>query len=396
METDKRKLRIFYAAGPGDIINTYRLWKQNQEDISIPWLTDSGQFYDLVKELDAEGLAIAYCPRVDEVNESPFQIKHLPKKGGSGISYHIFSVMYGLQLVKEALKFKADIAIVEEGMTEWFVWNILSTMGVVVIPSLKCTLWPEFQSISKKQKVFNFLNRGFFERVKAILVNSHAIANQIDRLTNQRHATIYPLTTVYNPSFAQQSNTPVFDQKPFVVLYVGRLVENKGVFDIFEIAKRFQENHMRDLEFHFCGTGSDEAKLKELIAQQGLTNCFLHGYCNKLQLAEWINRSNVFIVPTHTSFIEGLPNVILESILSNRPVISSRVCPALELVLPAAMEVKPNDVDGYYQAINALRTDRNLYEGKQKACASLKAPFLDLDNSFKAAMHRAIKSVKPT
>src|ERR1700722_12290938 len=135
-------LKIFYAAGPGDVIGTYHYWKKHQNDPAILWYPDRGQFYDLVESLQAEALVISCNARKDCIQEAPFKIINLPKKTCSGLMYDINQIWYGLKLCFHALKFRPNIAIVEEGMAHWFVWNLLAWSGVKIILSIKCTLWP--------------------------------------------------------------------------------------------------------------------------------------------------------------------------------------------------------------------------------------------------------------
>ena len=61
--------------------------------------------------------------------------------------------------------------------------------------------------------------------------------------------------------------------------------------------------------------------------------------------------------------------------LAGRPVITSAVCPALAYVQEAAIEVKPDNIDEYYQAIVRLYDDTELYKQKQGACATLQGQF---------------------
>ena len=57
-----RRLRILYAAGPGDVVGTYRHWKSGVDDPSQVAITYSAQFYQLCKELDADGYVISVPP----------------------------------------------------------------------------------------------------------------------------------------------------------------------------------------------------------------------------------------------------------------------------------------------------------------------------------------------
>ena len=71
------RLRLFYAAGPGNIIGTYRHWKNGQDDPSQVVLTYSGQFYDVCRELDARAYVIATCPIPGHIVDGNFRIRQL-------------------------------------------------------------------------------------------------------------------------------------------------------------------------------------------------------------------------------------------------------------------------------------------------------------------------------
>lgn len=387
------KLRIFYAAGPGDVIGSYFYWKKNQPDPNIPFLSDSGQFYDIVKEFDAEALVISSCKREDKVVDGKFTILNKPKKSANGIWWHLYQIFYGLQVCFKAKKFKPHIAIIEEGTTHWFVMNLLSWLGVTMVPSLKCVLWPALLPLNSKQKVLNYLNSGFFaKRSLAILSISNAVTDQISTLTHEKHPEIIKFLTFYDRNFFSNIPLPDINKKPFQVLFVGRIVENKGVFDLLEIASRFKKQNLTDIHFHFCGTGPDEATLKEKILSEGLSeSCHFHGYCLQDQLKERLGQSHIVVVPTQRTFIEGTPNTLVEGVLSGRPVVTSRVCPAIDYVKPAVVEVKPDDVNDYFQAIQKLYADPEFYLSKQKACDEVKQQFFDPEKSWKAAVRSSVR-----
>jgi glycogen synthase len=389
----KIPLRIIYAAGPGDIIGTYRYWKKKQEDPSIPGLTDSGQFYDLVQELgDIKALVVSSCPCKDLVNEAPFTLKHIPKKQRSGLFYHISQVTYGLRICFEAICFKASIAVIEEGTSHWFVWNLLYLFNIEVIPSLKCTLWPEFQPLSFKQKVLNYIDRSFFKKkVKAILSMSGVINQQIATLTNFKHPPIFNFLPIYQRKMFDNILLPNPQQRPFNILYIGRIETCKGVFDVLEIAKIFRKKKLEEIKFIFCGQGSSYEELSSKIISYNLTEvCRLEGYCDREKLKKNLEKSHVVIVPSRTSFGEGYCMVVVEGVLAGRPVITSKVCPALYDVLPAVCETEPDHFESYAAAILELYSSPNFYQIKQKACSQVSEPFYDINNAWKVALKKAI------
>src|SRR5438874_1190332 len=121
-------LRIFYAAGPGDVIGTYRHWKQGRDDPSQVAITYSAQFYSLCQELGAEGYVLSFCPRRGRVREGLLRIEHrrLRWERGPASLYHLGQVWYGLRMALSAARFGADVAIISGG-THWFMLGLIAT-----------------------------------------------------------------------------------------------------------------------------------------------------------------------------------------------------------------------------------------------------------------------------
>ncbi len=387
-----KKTKVFYAAGPGDVIGTYSFWKKNQEDPCVIWKTDSSQFYDWVKEVDAEAMVISYCQREAFLQDGAFTLQQIPKKHYRGILYHLYQVWYGIMLCLKAIKFKADIAIIEEGMSHWFVFYLLCFSKIAVIPSLKCTLWPPFLPLSKTQRILNFLNRKLFQRYSiAILSISKKISEQVFELTHDRHSPVYQFLTIYPRDYFATIAPPRWEQRPFNLLFVGRVVKDKGIFDLVEIAKKLELAGLDSFHIHICGLGSDLPELSKRIGAAGLSSRFTyHGYCDQTKLKEMFSLCHAVIVPTKKTFIEGLPNIVIEGVLAKRPVITSAVCPAIDYVLPAIVEVLPEDIEGYSCAIVQLYRDKLFFESKSRACYDLEDQFYDTNNSWHQSLVRAV------
>ena len=393
LDMSEPSLRVFYAAGPGDIIGTYRYWKQNQADPSIPGLTDSGQFYDWVRESgQIKAMAISSCPRKDYLEEDPFTLQHIPKKEGSGAGYHLSQILYGLRICYKAICFKADLAIIEEGTSDWFVWNLLHFFGIKIIPSLKCVLWAEFKPLSFKQKILNAANRSFFrKKVLAVLSMSPLIDKQVAALAEPAPPPIFNFLPMYKKDVFSDIPPPDFSQRPFIVLFIGRIEPFKGVFDLIEIAKNFKKNNLTDIYFEFCGQGSASEALKQKILSEQLSEtCHVHGYCDRDQLRAKLAASHAVIAPSRTSFGEGFCMVVVEGVLAGRPVVTSKVCPSLYTIQPAACEAQPDDVASYEEAILKLYHSPSYYKEKQEACSTMVEPFYDMENSWQAALKKAI------
>ena len=167
--------------------------------------------------------------------------------------------------------------------------------------------------------------------------------------------------------------------RPFRMLFIGRIEKVKGVFDLLEIYNILTSKGL-ELELDYCGNGSGLDQLRALTEDNKSIRC--HGHCNKPQLLSILEKSHIVVVPTTTDFVEGFNQVVIESVLSGRPVVTSDVCPAIEYVLPAVVECEPDNVSSYVENIEKLYMDEDFYRLKRDACDSLKHEFYDEKNSW--------------
>ena len=107
---------------------------------------------------------------------------------------------------------------------------------------------------------------------------------------------------------------------------------------------------------------------------QDIVSC--HGYLNSQRLSAMLAASHAVIVPTTSRFEEGFNMVCAEAILAGRPVITSQVCPALEYVRAAAVEVPPDNIEEYCQAILKLYDDRRILQTKAGSLRYISGPVL--------------------
>ncbi len=390
------KLRILYAVGPEDVIEAYKYWVQNQDapsQVSVPY---SSQFYEVCQALDANGYVIAQSNKSEFIQDERFTIERrpIPLASATGLMYHFRQVWCGLVLLFNAIRFQADFAIVSSGTTHWFVLYLFSLMGIKIIPSIHCVLWAKYLPIRLADKLSLKLSRNLFaSKCEAMLAVSHDITEQIAQLTDGEHQPVLE----FFPSFRRKDfeNIPEPSQRilPFRVLFAGRIEENKGVFDLLSIMKRFISEGMKDIVFDICGSGSALESLRLEVKQAAMEDNFIcHGHCSKNHMREIFGRSHVVIVPTRKEFSEGFNRVVCESILSGRPVVTSSVCPALSYVQDAVVEVPPDDIKAYGDALLKLYSNKLFYEQKKQGCSLLQEQFYDTSKSWGTALKSIVLS----
>ena len=133
------------------------------------------------------------------------------------------------------------------------------------------------------------------------------------------------IETIYNPcdvdrikSYYSEEPSFVFDKNCFYFVTAGRLVRQKGQWDLLKafsiIAKKYDSARLLLL-----GAGPLERELKKLTEQLGIDGLvYFLGFQNNPYA--YMKRCNAFVL---TSLHEGLGNVVLEAMACGLPVIST-------------------------------------------------------------------------
>lgn len=389
-------MRILYAAGNGDVANTFRHWSQGQDDPSQVAVTYSSLFFDFCRDANHTAYVIATCPKPADITQGSFRIRHraMPFARRGGIFFHFSQIYNGLRLTASALRFRADVAVIGNGSAYWFAFALLPLFGVKVIPSLHCVLWGKSRPRKPAQRLISRLEALFFRHTaSAILCLSDDISDQLQELTAGRHAPLVPFQPLYRPEAFAGIAPPSENRNPFRVLYAGRVEANKGVFDLLTIARRFRDAGRYEIEFDLCGSGSALEALRAEVQKANLSDKFrLHGHCSREVMRQMYQQSHVVIAPTTSDFIEGFNKVVAEGALAGRPVITSSVCPAIRVLRDAVVEVPPDDVTGYANAILQLCDDRALYASKQQGCIAARERFYNPANCWGQSLKKAIET----
>lgn len=116
--------------------------------------------------------------------------------------------------------------------------------------------------------------------------------------------------------------------EPGCVLFLGRLREEKGVFDLLRAWPAVRA-HAPRARLVLAGDG-DEKSIVELASTLGVSDSVvLPGWITGAAKLEWLARAEVFVLP---SYAEGLPVALLEAIVCGIPVLATRVGGVPELL----------------------------------------------------------------
>jgi glycosyltransferase involved in cell wall biosynthesis len=170
-----------------------------------------------------------------------------------------------------------------------------------------------------------------------------------------------PVFTVKNPYVS-----PLGDERPSArtpparhrLLFVGRLIQEKGIFEIVEALAGVLKQ--TDCDLVLVGAGDQERALRAEINDLELDDhVVLPGYLTGQELIECYQAATAFVFP---SWNEGFPTVLAEAMDAGLPIITTRIRGAADHLVEGenALFVEPRDVKGLTSAIAGLLRDDDL------------------------------------
>lgn len=184
----------------------------------------------------------------------------------------------------------------------------------------------EHYSSFKDKYILLFLTKVLYKRADFVIAVSKGIAADTQLVAGVRKNKIY---VVYNPkdidSIRKKADEYVPDvfkknEGPFL-LFVGRLVDQKDPLTLVRTFVEFLKKHKAHLII--VGDGSLNKKVFDLVMDLGIVeNVSFEGV--KENPYVYMKNADVLVL---TSLLEGLPNVLIESLVCGKPFVSTD-CPA--------------------------------------------------------------------
>lgn len=151
------------------------------------------------------------------------------------------------------------------------------------------------------------------------------------------------------------------------IVYVGRLIKNKGVADLLSAL-----NGLPGLETLIVGDGPDRERLKTLA--EGLAVKFA-GLVSPSSVPQYLQQARMLVLPSHLG--DGLPNVILEAMAYGVPVITTRTAGMPDVVQhgETGFLFEPKDIQQLTSYINRLVQDDHLRHRLSENCLEAIKPY---------------------
>jgi len=167
---------------------------------------------------------------------------------------------------------------------------------------------------------------------------------------------------IFKPLDKMECKEKLGVEERFVVLFVGRLLEIKGVEVLIQAAKRLYNT--RDILFIFVGDGPLEGEVK--MASNDNENIIYAGRVGNKELSIYYNCADVVVVPS--LYEEGFGRVILEALSCGTPVIASNkggIPEALDDSVGILLEPKADEIS---HTIESLYKHTEKLENLRRNC----------------------------
>lgn len=174
------------------------------------------------------------------------------------------------------------------------------------------------------------------------------------------------------------------------VLFVGRLIELKGVLLIPHICKKVLERSGESVVFSVIGDGPLHDELKDLVEKLSLqNNCLLLGRRSVAEIRSEMEKSSIFLYPgikDRGGRVENQCVGLQEAMAMLLPAVVSEIGGVPESVLDGdtGFVCEPGNVDQFAEKIALLVADKNLRFNFGRAARNFVSRKYDLSTNYKA------------
>jgi glycosyltransferase involved in cell wall biosynthesis len=161
-----------------------------------------------------------------------------------------------------------------------------------------------------KKNIIKFILKLLYYKADLIIANSIKTRDDIRIFSGSKAISIYPSSYKKNLKKKKEKN------KKKIILSIGRLSKEKG-FDVF--IKSIPYINYDDFLVKIIGDGPERNNLIKLSERLGVNKKIIFlGFKNDKQISKYYLNSDLFV---NSSYFEGFPNVLVEALSYNLPVI---------------------------------------------------------------------------
>lgn len=348
-------LRLSFVSGPGDVVGSYRHWRQGRMDPGVPSVAYSPQFYELVTKLGASAQVVTVFAPPEETGEAPrmtfTQVTRAPWSGR--LDYFRSQAAYARDVCAQVAAYDPHVVIASTNFPSSG-WARLKR-GRRLVLSAHNTFWPMGRPpAGLKAQLKLGLLKARARAVDGAVCTSPECARQIAAVTGGRVQGLVEHTQIVR-AYPQQARSRVRR-----MLYLGRIETDKGVFLLLDVFVALKQR-FPDLSLTFAGAGSADAALRRAIAAVDVPDIHFPGRLDAAGVHDAIAGTDLVVCPTTSGFDEGLALVGLEAAAHGIPSVVSTVVPALDVLGAGCRTFRADDAGDLERVLAELISDPAAY-----------------------------------
>lgn len=308
--------------------------------------------------------------------------------GLENVNYHILKNNHGFAKGIVAKAF-GDYDILVGGSWDT-VQELIETMFIFFITKIRrkpFVIWREEwgwkRNYSIKEKGLEFLVKLIARHVDAILVPGILHKDYFNKTIGVKEENIHIMPNVSNISADIQPIRKNNVNKQ--VLYVGRLIERKGVIFLLEAFKKLN-SVLDNIQLVIVGSGEEENNLKEYVSRNKMNNVIFTGKVDNNQLKEYYIKSNLVVVPSiNHEMADPWVFVLNEAMYYCNPIVATdAVGAAPDMIEDNGFIVEERSSQQLYEAMYKILSDNKLEENMSRKSYEIIRDRFQYSNMFKS------------
>lgn len=385
--------KLGYLSGPVDARGIYRSLREGQHT-SLFGTSYMRHLMQVCEEQGREAVIVtthgneAYDERLGS-----FTILNRPPPRGRSLHYHWRQALWTRSMLAEMERHGVRTAVMTAAQHYWFVSAPFRKRGMRFINSYHCAIRSMRHNKSGIHELFVRLTSSrHLRHADPTMAIAPVVLGQLACEPGHERRKTWRIVPDYDRAIFARFEPNLIEGDAVEILFAGRVETNKGVFDLLTACERLNAAGARQFRFHIHGEGGALEDLRQRAESSSVADRFIiHGFTAGATLADHYAASHIVVVPTRSDFEEGLAKSVIEGVLTLRPVVTSQVCPAIEVVGDACLEARVDDAGSYADAILRLAEDPGLLAEKVQAARRLREDFFDPPNSYAANLREALK-----
>ena len=217
----------------------------------------------------------------------------------------------------------------------------------------------------RSKLIFGLTTRVISEADRVIAV-SHALKSAAEKFASPRDqiAVIYNGCDTGKFAFDESARSFLRRRKGIstesvVFIFIGHILKNKGIFELVEAFSLVMKKQL-DSYLIFVGHGRDAKVLAQKVSKAAMgSRIYFIGTRPYEEIPGWLSMADVLVLP---SYNEGLPNVVVEAMACQRPVIATKIGGIPEAVVDgkSGILVEAKDPIALAEAMERLARDKDL------------------------------------